>query len=120
MNASPPRRSKATQPSQSAFHRACKERHDTYQVTLSLAERHLIGKQWESAAMAFLTAEDDHERRLYGKRLEAMDVLCDQLELEDGPNRLRAHDAGAPFPLSHEKVAEFIGKQASIQLGKAA
>jgi len=114
-------RPKATAESLAVLHAHTETRHDTFPVCLTLAEIHSINKVREMVAARFLLegVRDGQLPPAY-RQLEAMDALCDQLGCEDGPNRLRAREAGARDPMSPADVARFIGEDVVVPMQEAA
>jgi hypothetical protein len=106
-------RTKADRVSLSALHAWTGERHSTFEICLTLAECHAINRVREAVAASLLAdieADPECERLPRShKPLEAMDVICDQLGLEDMPNRQRAGAAGARAPWTAESIRRFVG-----------
>lgn len=104
----------ATTASQAALHRHFGTRHDTFAACLTMAEVHLLNRLREDEAAKFVAAAARRGDELppNHKRLEALDVLLDQLDASDGPCRLRAREAGARDPFGPDEVAAAIGEMA--------
>jgi hypothetical protein len=100
-----------------ALHAHTGERHDTFPVTLTYAEVHLLNRVREDVAARFLSEAAACAKALLPachKRLEALDVLCDQLGLEDGSDRLRARAVGARDPAGPDYVSRYIGEASRV------
>lgn len=104
-------RAKADRRSLAAFHAWNGERHSSFEICLTLAECHLINRVREAVAARLLHDLDPGSDSLPSchRQLEAMDVLCDQLGLEDMPDRQRAAEAGARAPWTAEAIARVTG-----------